>query len=255
MKRLLTTALLLISTIVASASVMAKAEAEEVIKVGMSGRYFPFTFVKRDVLQGFEVDVWNEIGTRTDSKIEFVTSNFSGLFGMLEAGHIDTIANQITVTPARLEKYNFSVAYVIDGAQVVVRKGNDTIKGIADLKGKKVAVNLGSNFEQLLRNFDHNNEITIITYDAGFEQDVALGRIDAFVMDRVSSAELIKKSRLPLQLAGKPFETIENALPFVKSAEKDVIRNKVDKALTSMRADGTLAAISNKWFDADITTK
>ncbi len=253
MKRLLTNALLVISTVVASASVMAK--ADDVIKVGMSGRYFPFTFVKKDVLQGFEVDVWNEIGKRTNSKVEFVTSNFSGLFGMLEAGHIDTISNQITITPARLEKYNFSQAYVVDGAQVVVRKGNDEIKGIDDLKGKKVAVNLGSNFEQLLRNYDKKNEINIITYDSGFEQDVALGRTDAFVMDRVSSAELIKKSGLPLQLAGQPFETIENALPFVKSAEKDVIRKKVDEALTAMRADGTLTGISNKWFEADITNK
>ncbi|OZT86789.1 amino acid ABC transporter substrate-binding protein, partial [Vibrio sp. 03_296] len=41
-----------------------QAVAEEVVKVGMSGRYFPFTFVKQDQLQGFEVDMWDEIGKR-----------------------------------------------------------------------------------------------------------------------------------------------------------------------------------------------
>ncbi|SON49644.1 amino acid ABC transporter substrate-binding protein [Vibrio tapetis] len=247
-KKLLLTSLAIATTFTSSVSL-----AQEEVKVGMSGRYFPFTFVKLDELQGYEIDVWNEIGQRADYKVEFVTSSFSGLFGMLEAGHIDTISNQITITDARKAKYAFSVPYVVDGAQVVVRKGREDIQGIDDLKGKKVAVNLGSNFEQLLRQHDTNNEINIITYDSGFEQDVALGRTDAFVMDRVSSTQLIKKSGLPLALAGKPFETIENAMPFLNKPEKLAIKAKVDKALTEMKADGTLSQISQKWFDADIT--
>lgn len=245
---------LLISAFVAISTLMTvPAFSTETVKVGMSGRYFPFTFSKNDKLQGFEVDLWNEIGKRADFKVEFVTSSFSGLFGMLEAGHIDTISNQVTITPARLEKYVFSTAYVIDGAQIVVKKGRKDIKSVADLKGKKVAVNLGSNFEELLRAEDTNNEITIITYDSGFEQDVVLGRTDAFVMDRLSSVQLIKKSGLPLQLAGQPFETFENAMPFVNKAAKLAIKDKVNSALLSMREDGTLATISVKWFDADVT--
>ena len=144
---------------------------------------------------------------------------------------------------------------VYDGAQIVVRKGNNTIHGIKDLEGKKVAVNLGSNFEELLRKNDPNKKIDIRTYDSAFEQDVALGRIDAFVMDRVSTAQLIKESKLPLQQAGAPFETIENALPFLKTPEKQAVLKKVDDALTAMRKDGTLTKISEKWFAADITSK
>ncbi len=124
-----------------------QAVAEEVVKVGMSGRYFPFTFVKQDQLQGFEVDMWDEIGKRNGYKVEYVTANFSGLFGLLETGRIDTISNQITMTDARKAKYLFADPYVVDGAQITVRKGNDSIKGVADLAGKTVAVNLGSNFE------------------------------------------------------------------------------------------------------------
>ncbi|MEW7867645.1 amino acid ABC transporter substrate-binding protein [Aeromonas diversa] len=227
----------------------------ETIKVGMSGKYFPFTFVKQDKLQGFEIDMWNEIGKRTGDQVEFVTASFSGLFGMLETGKIDTISNQITITDERKAKYNFSQPYVYDGAQIVVRKGNDTIQGLADLAGKKVAVNLGSNFEQLLRKNDPEKKIDIRTYDSAFEQDVALGRIDAFVMDRVSTAQLIKESKLPLQQAGKPFETLENALPFLKTPEQETLLKKVDGALATMRADGTLRQISEKWFAADITSK
>lgn len=227
--------------------------AQETVKVGMSGRYFPFTFSKQDKLQGFEVDLWNEIAARSDYKVEFTTSSFSGLFGMLEAGHIDTISNQITITESRLAKYAFTTPYVTDGVQVVVRKGRDDINGIEDLKGKKVAVNLGSNFEEVLRRVDTNNEINIVTYDSGLEQDVALGRMDAFVMDRVSASQLIKESGLPLQLAGQPFEEIKNAMPFLNKPSQIIIRDQVNKALAEMRADGKLAEISHKWFGTDIT--
>jgi putative S-methylcysteine transport system substrate-binding protein len=227
--------------------------AQQTVKVGMSGRYFPFTFSKKDILQGFEVDLWNEIASRSNYKVEFTTSNFSGLFGMLEAGHIDTISNQVTITEVRSAKFAFTTPYVVDGVQIVVRKGRDDIAGINDLKGKKVAVNLGSNFEQVLRRVDTNNEINIVTYDSGLEQDVALGRMDAFVMDRVSSSQLIKESGLPLQLAGQPFEKIENAMPFLNKPSQLIIRDQVNKVLAEMKADGKLVEISNKWFSADIT--
>ncbi|HGZ6766984.1 amino acid ABC transporter substrate-binding protein [Vibrio parahaemolyticus] len=227
--------------------------AETEVKVGMSGRYFPFTFVKQDKLQGFEVDMWDEIGKRNDYKIEYVTSNFSGLFGLLETGRIDTISNQITMTDERKAKYLFADPYVIDGAQITVRKGNDSIKGVDDLAGKTVAVNLGSNFEQLLRQYDKDGKINIKTYDTGIEHDVALGRADAFVMDRLSALELIKKTGLPLELAGEPFETIQNAWPFVNDEKGQKLQAEVNKALAEMRADGTVEKISVKWFGADIT--
>ncbi|WP_114787724.1 amino acid ABC transporter substrate-binding protein [Vibrio tetraodonis] len=223
------------------------------VKVGMSGRYYPFTFVEQDKLQGFEVDLWDEIGKRNDYKVEYVTANFSGLFGLLETGRIDTISNQITITDARKNKYLFANPYVVDGAQITVRKGNTSIKNINDLEGKTVAVNLGSNFEQLLRKHDQSGKINIKTYDTGIEHDVALGRADAFVMDRLSALELIKKTGLPLQLAGKPFETIENAWPFVDNEKGHKLQGEVNKALAAMRADGTLNTISQKWFGADIT--
>ncbi|WP_298941943.1 amino acid ABC transporter substrate-binding protein [uncultured Psychromonas sp.] len=243
----------LIALVAVSSLLTVPAFAQQTVKVGMSGRYFPFTFSKKDVLQGFEVDVWNEIAKRSDYKVEYITSSFSGLFGMLEAGHIDTIANQITITEARTAKYAFSVPYVIDGVQITVRKGRDDIQGLDDLKGKKVAVNLGSNFEQVLRKHDVNKEINIVTYDTGIEQDVALGRADAFIMDRVSSVQLIKEAGLPLQLAGHPFEEIQNAMPFLNKPSQLAIRDQVNTALAAMRADGKLAEISNKWFDTDIT--
>ena len=224
------------------------------LNVGMSGGYFPFTFVKLDKLQGFEVDFIEAIAAETGDDVNFVTMSFSGLVGALETGRIDTIANQITITPEREAKFAFSQPYVFDGAQVVVKKGNEaTISGTGDLSGKKVAVNLGSNFEELLQALPNAAEIDIRTYESNIAQDTALGRVDAFVMDRVSSAQLIKESPLPLAMAGKPFSEIRNALPFNDTDEGRALRDRFDAAISTLKDNGKLTEISMKWFGTDIT--
>lgn len=223
------------------------------LKVGMSGGYFPFTFVRQDELQGFEVDVMEAVADRLGVEVEFITANFSGLFGMLESGRIDTIANQITITEERQAKYLFTEPYVYDGAQVVVKRGNDEVHGLEDLRGKSVAVNLGSNYEQLLRELPYADEIDIRTYESNIEQDTALGRVDAFVMDRVSASQVIKETPLPLELAGQPFSEIRNALPFRDTDKDRELRDRVNAVLGELREDGTLTSISERWFGTDIT--
>lgn len=243
---------LVIAALALSATV--SAAHSETLNVGMSGGYFPFTFVKLDELQGFEVDFINAIAEETGDDVNFVTMSFSGLVGALETGRIDTIANQITITPEREAKFAFSQPYVFDGAQVVVKKGNEeTITSVDDLSGKTVAVNLGSNFEQLLNELPNAADIDIRTYESNIAQDTALGRVDAFVMDRVSSAQLIAESPLPLAFAGKPFSEIRNALPFRNDEKGTELRNRIDAAITTLKENGTLAEISDKWFGTDIS--
>ena len=241
-------------TAIALATGVSAAQAET-LNVGMSGGYFPFTFVKLDELQGFEVDFINAVAKETGDEVNFVTMSFSGLIGALESNRIDTIANQITITPEREARFAFSQPYVFDGAQVVVKAGNeDTIGSVEDLSGKTVAVNLGSNFEELLNELPNAGEIDIRTYESNIAQDTALGRVDAFVMDRVSSGQLIAESPLPLALAGKPFSEIRNALPFRNDDEGKALRDRFDVAITKLKEDGTLTEISEKWFGSDITT-
>lgn len=227
---------------------------KEVIRVGTSGGYFPFTYVENDVLQGFEIDVWNAIGKKLDADIEFKTSKFSGLFGMLETGKIDTISNQITMTDKRVAKYYFASPYVYDGAQIVVHQDNNTIHSVKDLQGKKVGVTLGTNYEEILKKL--NLGIDVISYEGGgFEQDVVLKRLDAYVQDRISAVELIKKSKLPLKLTGAPIEVLTNSFPFVKNEKSEALLKRVNTALESLRAEGVLSDLSIKWFNTDITKK
>lgn len=245
------------NTILAAATAfaaLAGTAGADTIRVGMSGGYFPFTFTRSNELQGFEVDFLRAVAAETGDEVEFVTMAFSGLIGALESGRIDTIANQITITPEREAAFAFSQPYVYDGAQVVVRQGRESeIGGVEDLRGRSVAVNLGSNYEQLLRELPFADEIDIRTYESNIEQDTALGRVDAFVMDRVSTGQVIEQSRLPLVQTGAPFSEIRNALPFRDDAAGQALRDRVDTAITTLKENGTLAEISQRWLGDDVT--
>jgi len=233
-------------------------EPAEVIKVGMSGSYKPYTYLdEKGELTGFDVDVWKEIGKRTGHEIEFVTSDFSGLFGMLDSAKLDTIANQITVTPEREQKYLFTRPYVYYGAQLISKDDRNDIVDLESLKGKKVAVGLGTNYETIIRDFDKNSEIEIITYDSGSGpyQDVAIGRVDAAMNDRLALQSVINESGLPLKLAGPPINEMQNAFPFLNNEENKELVAQIDSAIDSMYEDGTIKEISMKYFDMDITEK
>lgn len=232
--------------------------ADNTLKIGTSGGYHPYTFMNdNQELDGFEIDVWNEIGKRAGYEVEFTASAFAGLFGMLDAGRIHTIANQIAITEERMEKYSFTEPYVFSGSQILVKGDNDSITNIEDLKEKKVGVSLGSNYEKDLREYDVNNEIEIITYEdyAGSIQDVAMGRIDAMVNDRLAAMMNIEESGLDVKLGGEPIAVTEIAVPFVKKEKNNKMIKKINDAILSMHEDGTFTQISNKWFEVDITSR
>lgn len=225
-----------------------------VITVAMSGTYYPFGFKEGDKLEGFEVDVWNHIADKLGYKVEYKTASFSGLFGLLDSGKATTIANQITINNERKEKYYFTEPTVYTGAQIVVRNDEKGITDLSSLKGKTVGVDLGSNYEQILKS--SGEDINIKTYqdtNVAFNQ-LMMGRIDAVVIDRVSAAMMIKKENLPLKMVGKPIESLENAYPFVKTDANKELIEKINTAINEMRADGTLKNISEKWLGTNVTS-
>ncbi|GAB6167671.1 hypothetical protein JCM1393_01310 [Clostridium carnis] len=258
MKKKIRLLLLIIMTLVifSGCAYNKKDESIKTINVAMSGTYYPFTFSSGNSLEGFDVDVWNEIGNRLGYKIEFKTAAFSGLFGLLDSGKVNTISNQITITKERSDKYLFSDPYVYSGAQIIVNKGNpNKINSFNDLKGKKVGVDLGSNYEQIIREKDSNNEVTVVTYqntDAAFT-DLLLGRLDGVVIDKISAIVTINEKGLELELAGEPIEEVKNAFPFVKNEENIKLVEDINKTLKNMREDGTFTKISNKWLKTDVT--
>ncbi len=238
------------------AGVMFNDTEDKDIVVGTSGGYKPYTYMNEtSELTGFDIDVWKEIGRRIDRDVSFETSDFSGLFGKLDSGQITTIANQITTTDDRKEKYDFSEPYVYYGAQLVVQEDNDSIVDLESLKGKSVGVSLGSNYEQMVKDFDKNNEIEVTTYEnfQGSLQDVSNGRIDAVLNDKLAGLIAVKESGLDIKLSGKPVQMLHNAFPFVKNEANKHLIKEVNQAIEDMYADGTMKDISLKYFPVNIT--
>lgn len=233
-----------------------KQQSAKVIKVGTSGEYYPWCFKKDDKLQGFEIDVWNEIAKRAGYGVEFKVSKFSGLFGMLDAGQIDTVAHQISTTEERRKKYEFSETYAYSAYQFVVKKDSQ-LNNLEDFKGKKVGVVLGGNGEKTLRDLDKNKEITIVPYDGTpMEKDVEMGRLDAAWLGAIKAQTTIEQGNLNLKLATAKTGVFEiNQYPFTKDEKNKQLINDINKAIKSMHEDGTFSKISMKWFKTDTTKK
>ncbi|UKS28862.1 amino acid ABC transporter substrate-binding protein [Paenibacillus sp. HWE-109] len=254
---LLAAGLLAISLTACSKKSVGAAGANKVLSIGTTAGFYPYVFQNSETnkLEGYEVDVWTEIGKKIKYEIKWQTSEFSGLFGLLDTGKINTIANSISVTDERKKKYLFDDPYVYSGAQLVVKKGNDGIQSLENLKGKKVAIQSGTNFINFVKDFDKKGEITVVNYEtaeAGFN-DVALSRVDATFSTKASALATIKKTGLPLQLAGQQFNVLPAANPFVTNDENKQLVEQVNKAFQELRKDGTLGNLSKKWFTEDLT--
>lgn len=233
----------------------AKTEKKEKIVVGTSAAYKPWAYQENDELKGFEMDIWKEIAKRNDYELEYKLGQFSGLVGMMDAGEIDTVAHQMSITPEREEKYYFTEPYAYSYYDFFV-KDDSEFKKVEDLKGKKVGCWLGGNGEATLRatNEKHNLDLDIVTYDgAPMEEEVMNGRIDALWQGEVKTETIIKDNDMPLHGLGvrDTFET--NAYPFKKDDKGKELSEECTKAIKAMHEDGTLTKLSEKWFDMDVT--
>ncbi|MBD5704424.1 transporter substrate-binding domain-containing protein, partial [Citrobacter freundii] len=150
------------------------------------------------------------------------------------------------------KKYDFSTPYTVSGIQALVKKGNEgVIKTAADLKGKKVGVGLGTNYEEWLRQNVQGVDIRTYDDDPTKYQDLRVGRIDAILVDRLAALDLVKKTKDTLAVTGEAFSRQESGVALRKGNE-DLLK-AVDAAIAEMQKDGTLKALSEKWFGADVT--
>ena len=226
------------------------------IKVGSSFTYYPFDYMEGDQKVGFEVDVWKEIGERSGLEVIHVQAAYSGLFGMVDKGDIDTIANQVSKNPEREKNYNFSVPYCYNPLKIVVPKGNpENIQSLDDLIGKKVTCGVGGNETDMLKEMYPNGDIELIPVETGNLLQVTTGKTSACIQGAAASSVEIKDNDLPLEIVGDAIYLEEDAYLFAKTERGDALRAKVDAALTEMHEDGTLTELSNKWFGYDISKK
>lgn len=225
------------------------------IRVGTSASYIPWAFQENDEVKGFEIDVWKEIAERNKYELEFKLGQFSGLVGMLDAGEIDTVAHQMSITPEREEKYYFSEPYAYSFYDLFVAEDSE-FQTKEDLKGKKVGCWLGGNGEATLRqiNEEYNLGLDIVTFDgASIEQELLIGRLDALWQGEIKTKTVIEDNDLTIRQLNEKLVYEINAYPFRKDEEGQKLAEEVAEAIKAMREDGTLQELSEKWFGIDTT--
>ena len=223
-----------------------------VLKIGTEGTYKPFSFHAdgSGELTGYDVEIITAVADRLGFRPSFQETQFDAIFAGLEAKRFDVVANQVSITDERKAKYDFSIPYTVSTGVVVTRAGTDDINSFDSLKGKSTAQSLTSNWYKLAQESGANVEAV-----EGWAQAVTLlkqGRVDATINDKLTYLDYQKTAQdKDIKIAAETTEKSRSAFAFRKGSTSLV--GAVDRALSELQADGTLARISQKYFDADVT--
>ncbi|MCE9731190.1 transporter substrate-binding domain-containing protein [Pectobacterium sp. IFB5596] len=242
-----------IAVAVAGCDNSASTDQPQVLRIGTTGQSFPGSYKENGKLVGYDVEVAEKIANELGYKVEWTTSDFSGLLGQLEAGKLDTIANNFVQTEARQKKYNFSKSYLTYASQVVTSIKNDDIQSLSDLDGKTIAGVLGSTHVTNLRNAFPKNNITIRTYETrdGAVNDVINNRVQGYVNSRPILLAEINKHKLPLKLVGEPLSHELVSFPFAKNPQGDTLLAAFNEKLDTLRSNRQLNGLAEKYFGDD----
>ncbi|WP_307353020.1 amino acid ABC transporter substrate-binding protein [Paenibacillus polymyxa] len=228
---------------------------EKVLRVGATGQSFPNSFKEGDKLVGYDVEVLEAVAKNLGYKVEWTLTDFSGLMGQMEAGKLDTIANNVAVTDERKKVYNFTDKYSVLGTQVAVRADNNQINTLDDLKGKTISAVLGSNNVKNFKAWDTKGEVTLKTYETreSAMNEVITGKVDGYINASTTLLAEIAKGKLPLKLVGDPISHDDVAFPFARTEQGDKLLKEFNAELQKLRDDGTLLKISEKYYGEDVT--
>jgi len=223
------------------------------LQIGLEGTYPPFNYQdEKGNLVGFEVDIATALAGKLGVKAEFQPTKWDGILAALDVGRFDLIANQVTVTDERKAKFDFTQPYTVSGIQIITRKENlGKIAKPEDFAGRKIGVVLGTNYEQWLRANAPKADVRTYDDDPTRNQDLRVGRIDAVINDRLIVPNLLKQYGGDLVASGEPFAKQLQAIAIRKG--NPAFLAALDQAFDSLRKEGTLAKISEKWFGADVT--
>ena len=222
-----------------------------VFRIGTEGTYAPFTYHDASgALVGFDVEIGREIAKRLGVNAEFLEGRWDGLIAGLDANRYDAVINQVGITDERKQKYDFSEPYIASKAVLIVRGDNDSVKTFADLKGKKSAQSLTSNFGKLAE----KNGAELVGTD-GFDQSIQLvlnGRADATINDSLSFYDFKKhKPDADVKIAAQE-ENADYSGVIVRKGQPELVA-AINKALDEIKADGTYKKISETYFGQDVS--
>lgn len=213
-------------------------------------------------LSGMEVDLLTSFCDYYGITLSWTTSDSATLWSMLESGELDTVSGHTTVDVDRQSLYWFTDVYAWDSYAIVSPAANDTPED-GDLRfwdGKVIAADSSTSLtleDMIAQEAENGAAIRSMLVDspAGLLPAVSEGEADGALLFSSVCPRLLAENGMTdtMQVQDTQWEAVPLTFAFPRQEEnKDVILAFHD-FLGKMREDGGLAALSEKWFDADLT--
>lgn len=223
------------------------------LTVGLEGTYAPYSYRQNGKLTGFEVELAQQLAKKMGYKVKFVPTKWDSLIAGVGAKKFDLAINDIAMTPERKKAYRFSDPYIYSKSALIMKKDDQAIKQVGDIKGQKIAAATGTANADNVKKFGGQN-----VSSTDFATAMSLVR-----EGRVAAAMNSKEAFLYYQKSTGASDLKYQEIPTSKIKEQPIgilmgknnagLQKKVNKALAELRKDGTLTRLSEKYFDGDIT--
>lgn len=225
------------------------------VVIAMEGQWAPWTYHdETGELVGYDTEVGQAIAKKLGVEAEFIEGEWDGLFTGLDTKRYDMIINGVEITDERKEKYDFTTPYAYIKTALVVADTNTDINSFEDLAGKKTSNSLGSTYADMAA--EYGAEVQNVDTLSETIDMVLSGRVDATLNAEVSFYDyLAEHPDAPIKIVALTDEASEVSIPLRKGDESAALREAVNKAIEELAADGTLTALSNKYFGSDISGK
>ena len=137
------------------------------------------------------MDLWEAIARRLNLKYKLIPMDFNGLIPGLTTGNLDVVLAAVFIKSSREKAIDFSHPYFRAGLKVMVRTENQDIKGPKDLKGKVVAVKIGTATVDYVNTLGVKKIVKFPNIDQAY-LDVVTGGADAAMHDTPNVRYYIK---------------------------------------------------------------
>jgi lysine/arginine/ornithine transport system substrate-binding protein len=195
-------------------------------------------------------------------KCVWVENAFDGLIPALQARKFDVINSAMNITVKRKESIAFTPPIYVVPIVMIAKRGSNLLPDVKTLQGKRVGVLQGSSQEDFLKKHWANAGVQIVSYQDQDQvyADLAAGRLDAAVQEAQTAHDgfLSKPAGAGFDMVGEPLKdpaTLGEGTGFGLRKGDKALQAKVDAALAELKKDGTLTALSQKYFKRDIIAK
>jgi len=218
------------------------------LTVGSDIPFPPFEFGKAPDYEGFDIDLVNEIAKDLELEVAVKDTSFDTIFTDVAQGKFDMAASASTITPEREQQVDFSDPYYEAEQALLVSEGSD-ITSVEDLAGLTVGAQDGTTGEAYAN--DETEAGSVRGFPNGPAAIAALqnGQVEATIIDQPVAQDAIDKGQGGFELATTIPTGELYGLAF--SQDSPALLAAVNKSLASMKTDGRLNDLYQKWFKID----